>query len=228
MATVAIIPARGGSKRLPRKNVLELLGKPMLAYAIDIARDSQLFDNIYVSTEDEEIARIAKKYGAIVIDRPNEISKDRSTVDEVCLNVLGALPEVEKFCCIYATSVLTRPDSVIAAYKLLNEEPKADFVMGVSEYEYPPVQALKGDGQGFLSYMWPEWRSVQSQFHPELVVSNGSFYWARRDAFLLHKTFYGKRLRGLKMSGDECCDINTANDLKRVIKILGGRADERE
>lgn len=108
MTKIALIPARGGSKRLPRKNVLNILGKPMLAYAIDIARDVGLFDGIYVSTEDNEISQVAGDHGAMVITRPKGLSTDRSTVVEVCLHALGVLPDVEKFCCIYPTSVLNK------------------------------------------------------------------------------------------------------------------------
>ena len=223
MTTIALIPARGGSKRLPRKNVLNLLGKPMLVYAIDTARDAGLFDEIYVSTEDDEISQVADDHGAMVITRPKDLSTDRSTVVDVCLHALSVLPDVVKFCCIYPTSVLIRPESIHAGYKLLDADPEADFVMGVSEYENPPVQALKRDSQGFLNYMWPEWSGVQSQFHPELLVSNGSFYWARRDAFLSEKTFYGKRLRGLQIPSDECSDINTLHDLKVTRKKLEDR-----
>lgn len=217
MTTVALIPARGGSKRLPRKNVIELAGKPLLAYPIDAARATGLFDEIYVSTEDEEIACIAKSYGAKVIERPNMIASDRSTVAEVCLHALEAVPEIDVFCCIYATAVLLRSATIAEAYTLLNSEPMADFVMGVSEFEHSPVQALKTDGQGYLSYMWPEWQGIQSQFQPHLVASNGTFYWARKNNFIKEKTFYGSRLRGFVVPSEQVSDIDDLNDFKKVL-----------
>jgi CMP-N-acetylneuraminic acid synthetase len=90
----------------------------------------------------------------------------------------------------------------------------------VSEYEHHPVQALKADGQGNLSYMWPEWRGIQSQQYPNLVVSNGTFYWARREALMREKTFYGQRLRGFVVPLEQVSDIDTPHDLDRVIQRL--------
>lgn len=217
MSTVVLIPARGGSKRLPRKNIAEVGGVPMLAHPIMATRASGLFDHIYVSTEDAEIAEIANQYGAEVIERPLQIAEDRSTVVEVCLHALETNPDIELMCCLYATAVLLTPKTLITAYELLSAAPEADFVMGVSEYEYPPVQALKADDNGYLSYQWPEWRGIQSQFHPSLVVSNGSFYWARRHALMEEKTFYGRRLKGFIVPSEQVSDIDTQEDLTKII-----------
>lgn len=223
MSTVALIPARGGSKRLPRKNILDVGGVPMLAHPIMAARATGLFDKIYVSTEDAEIAEIAKRYGAEVIERPPQIAEDRSTVVQVCLHALEMHPKIDLLCCVYATAVLLESETIAEGYKLLNGEPEADFVMGVSEYEHPPVQALKADDNGYLSYMWPEWRGIQSQFHPHLVVSNGTFYWARRQALLEEKTFYGRRLRGATVPLEQVSDIDTKEDLVRIVSILNAK-----
>lgn len=220
MSTVALIPARGGSKRLPRKNILEVGGLPMLAYPIRAARESGLFSQILVSTEDDEIAAVARQHGAEVIPRPIEIAQDRSTVVQVCLHALEQFPKVEQLCCVYATAILLRPESLVASHALLEAPPPADFVMGVSEYEHPPVQALKADDQGYLSYMWPEWRGVQSQFQPRLVVSNGSLYWARAEALKAERTFYGARLKGYAVPLSQVADIDTPDDLEQVKRIL--------
>lgn len=220
MTKVALIPARGGSRRLPRKNILEVGGVPMLAYPIMAARASGLFEHIYVSTEDKEIAEIAKRYGAEVIERPPHIAEDRSTVVQVCCHAFETYPDIDIMCCIYATAVFLTPETLIAAHALLGGESEADFVMGVSEYEHPPVQALKADDNGYLAYMWPEWRGIQSQFQPHLVVSNGTFYWARRPALLEEKSFYGRRLRGYIVPSDQVSDIDTQEDLSKVISRL--------
>lgn len=216
MTTAALIPARGGSKRLPRKNILDLGGKPMLAYPIGAALATGLFDYVYVSTEDAEIARVAERHGATVIERPAEIAEDRSTVVQVCMHALEMLPEVNLLCCIYATAVLLKPESIMAGFRLMREHPETDFVMGVSEFEHAPVQALKEDKNGYLSYMWPEWKGVQSQLHPHLVVSNGAVYWAKRQALLEEQTFYGRRLRGLPIPIEQVSDIDTQNDLDEL------------
>lgn len=216
MTTVALIPARGGSKRLPRKNILEVGGVPMLAHPILAAHESGLFEHIYVSTEDAEIAKIANQYGAEVIGRPLQIAEDRSTVVEVCIHALESKPDIDLICCLYATAVLLTKETLIAASKLLSDAPEADFVMGVSEYEHPPVQALKPDDNGYLAYQWPEWRGIQSQFHPHLVVSNGTFYWARRHALMEEKTFYGHRLKGFIVPYEQVSDVDTREDAIKI------------
>ncbi len=221
MSRVAIIPARGGSRRLPRKNILEVGGLPMLVYPLQAASECGLFDRIFVSTEDDEIAEIACEYGAEVIQRPPELAQDRSTVVQVCLHTLELHPEIERLCCVYATAILLSSDCIVSAHALLDSAPAADFVMGVSEYEHPPVQALKADEKGYLTYMWPEWRGVQSQLQPHLVVSNGSFYWARAAALRAEKTFYGHRLKGYLLPPEQVADIDTPADLQRVRLLKG-------
>lgn len=208
---------------MPRKNILEVGGLPMLAYPLRAARETGLFDRIFVSTEDAEIAGIAREYGAEIIQRPRELAEDRSTVAQVCLHILDAHPEIQRLCCLYATAILLRPESIAAAHALLDSAPEADFVMGVSEYEYSPVQALKTDAQGYLTYMWPEWRGVQSQNQPQLVVSNGSLYWVQAETFKAEKTFYGRRLKGYRVPPEQVTDIDTPADLERVRRLFAER-----
>ena len=196
---VAIIPARGGSKRLPRKNVLPILGKPILSYPIKAALESKLFDSIIVSTEDEEIAKHAQLFGARVIERPVELAGDRATVVEVCLHVLEVLENENRypnlFCCIYATALFINPNDLRESFRLLNTEPASDFVMGVSEYNLYPVQALI-ENDSYLEPMWPEYHAAQGQIQPRLVASNGTLYWARVSTFQDVRSFYGERLKG--------------------------------
>ncbi|OYZ76270.1 MULTISPECIES: acylneuraminate cytidylyltransferase family protein [unclassified Polaromonas] len=220
MTIVAIIPARGGSKRFPRKNIYNLKDKPMMAYPIAAATESNLFDNIIVSTEDDEIAKIANYYGATVINRPVSLAQDRSSVVEVCSDILERNNDIQLLCCIYATAVLLKPQTLISGYELLNSDEKIDFVMGVSQYEHPPVQALKPDSNGFLTYMWPEWKGIQSQFYPEQYVSNGTFYWARRDSLIREQTFYGGKMKGWLVPKEQVSDINSIEDLPEVLRKL--------
>jgi pseudaminic acid cytidylyltransferase len=215
--TVAIIPARGGSKRLPRKNVLPILGKPILSYPIKAALESKLFESIIVSTEDEEIASVARAFGAQVIERPAELAGDRATVVEVCLHVLEVLGHEnrypKRFCCIYATALFISPNQIRESFRLLDTEPEAEFVMGVSEFNLYPVQALI-ETDGYLKPMWPKYHAAQSQFHPQLVASNGTLYWARVPAFQDAQSFYGKRLKGYFIPKIRSVDIDTPEDLK--------------
>ncbi|MGD8963851.1 MAG: acylneuraminate cytidylyltransferase family protein [Desulfobacterales bacterium] len=215
--TVAIIPARGGSKRLPRKNVLPILGEPILSYPIKAALESKLFDSVIVSTEDAEIARAARMSGAQVIHRPAQLAGDRTTVVEVCLQVLEVLENENRrpnfFCCIYATALFIKPDDLRESVKLLDAAPKSDFVMGVTEYNLYPVQALIKNGC-YLMPMWPEYHGTQGQFQPHLVASNGTLYWARVSAFRDGQSFYGKRLKGYFIPKERSVDIDTPEDLK--------------
>lgn len=216
MKQIAIIPARGGSKRLPRKNILPINGRPIIGYPIRTALESGLFDDVIVSTEDEEIARIAESFGVTIIKRPQSLATDASSVVEVCTHVLG-LPEyleVQNFCCIYATAVFLEPCQLVVARKNLDDV-DIDYVMGVSHYDYHPVQALRHEGH-YLVSMWPEYQKKKSQEYPELVVSNGTFYWARTKQFLLDQTFYGKRLVGYVLAS---VDIDTIEDYNNAQEI---------
>lgn len=213
---VAIIPARGGSKRMPRKNLVDIGGQPMLTHPISCARDSRLFDEICVSTEDDEIAEVARHWNASVIARPRDLAGDRSTVVQVCLHVLDALAEqgvmVDIFCCIYATAAFITPEDLSASLRLLDDDPKGDVVMGTSVYETHPVKALKREG-GYWARMWPEFGGTQSQFYPRLVASNGTLYWARTAAFRAQRTFYVERLKCYDLPRSRAVDIDTPEDL---------------
>lgn len=218
---IAVIPARGGSKRLPRKNILPLNANPLIGYPIRAALSSNLFDDVIVSTEDEEISEIAASFGATVITRPSKLAQDRSTVVEVCTHILGLneYKAVDRFCCIYATAAFLKSIDLSRSRDLMEEEPAADYVMGVSTYNYPPVQALRED-EGYLTYMWPEFRGKQSQEYPALVVSNGTLYWARANCFQKEQSFYGRRLKGYLLSA---VDIDTLSDYEHAKKVAAER-----
>lgn len=224
MNRVAIIPARGGSKRLPRKNILPLGGKPIISYPIEAALESKLFDDVVVSTEDEEIFEVASKYGATVIRRPDFLSRDDTPVVEVCRHVLTLkeYERVDSFCCLYATAAFISGLDLINSNKLMHSKPEADYVMGVSSYNYHPVQALKGE-DGYLRSMWPEFNMKRSQLYPELVVSNGTLYWARTKEFLRDGLFYGHRLKGYN---SKSLDIDTGSDYKRAQQIIENKNHE--
>jgi len=228
MAAIAIIPARGGSKRLPRKNILPILDKPMIAHPIGTALESGIFEHVFVSTEDAEIAAIAKEHGAEVLQRSAGLAQDRATVAQVCLQHLADMEAAggapDRFCCIYATAIFLEPRHLVESEALLDSAPQADLVMGVSEFEHHPVQALTEQG-GYLKPMWPEYLERQSQFYPKLVVSNGTLYWARTEAFQGTKDFYGERLKGFELEKAYQVDIDTPEDFelaKLTAKIRQG------
>lgn len=220
MKPVAIIPARGGSKRVPRKNILDLHGYPLISYPIKAAIESQIFESVIVSTEDSEIAEISKKYGARVFDRPIEFAQDTSTVAQVCLSVIDQI-KVENFCCIYATAALLTPKTIVDSYQIYANHESTNYLMGVSRYNYPPVQALKMNKEGELSYLMPEYVGIQSQHYPKLVVSNGTFVWVHAQQFKVDKLFYSPKLKGYIVPESEVCDLDSLEDFERLkVKFL--------
>jgi len=220
---IAIIPARGGSKRLPRKNVLPFMGKPMLTYPIKTALDSGLFDEVIVSTEDLEIASVAEDAGARILKRPFELAQDRASVKQVCLNVLDELKQegvsIKYFCCLYATAVFVTEKDLQESFELMANSSENDVVMGVSGFNLQPLQALIEDN-GFLKPQWPEYEGVQSQFHPKLVASNGTLYWVKASTFIKTKSFYGGNVVGYEMPWIRAIDIDTPGDFETA-KMLG-------
>lgn len=217
MKAIAIIPARGGSKRLPRKNIIEFKGKPIIAYSIEYARESGLFERVVVSTEDHEIAEVARQYGAEISERPLSLATDQAGVVDVCLQVL----EVEEnkgnyydlLCCLYATSPLrTTEDILQTATPVLSRE--ADFSMALTRYHHSPHQALIRDNNHFLVPMWPDMISKKSQEVPEFLVDNGSTYVVYVPEFRKQKTFYGISMTGHIMDRFRSVDIDEIEDLE--------------
>jgi pseudaminic acid cytidylyltransferase len=223
MSIIAIIPARGGSKRLLKKNILPVQGRPMLAYPVMNAVKSGIFDQVIVSSEDDVIGEIGQAAGARFLKRPEHLAQDKSTVVEVCGHVLEELRKEDvapdSFCCIYATAIFLTPKDIIDSYNMLTGSSMANVVMGVSKYNLQPVQALEKKEDGLLSPMWPEYVNIQSQFHPCLVVSNGTLYWSKTDRFLEKKTFYDDALLGYEMPWVRALDIDTEESLE-IVKML--------
>jgi CMP-N-acetylneuraminic acid synthetase len=221
---VAIIPARGGSKRLPRKNVALLGGRPLIAHTLEAARASGLFARVIVSTEDREIAAIAAAEGGEVHDRPAALASDTAGVVEVCADVLAGLGELpETFCCLYATAALRGPADIRGAHALLDPG-RCDFVMAVTEYAKTPLQALEETADGRLRLMWPELVDLPRERRPRIWVDNGSTYWCTTRAFLEARTFYGPGLRGFAMPRDRSVDVDTPDDLALLAYYHGREA----
>lgn len=215
MRIVAVIPARGGSKRLPRKNIIEVAGKPLLSHVIEICLKAQLFDDVVVSTEDKEIASIAISAGANVHLRDLRLADDEASVDQVCKDVM--LDHVcDVFCCVYATAALLKPKTLDASFKVFEAIPEADALMGVSSYNFPPVQALAVDENGYAHSLMPNYTKIKSQQHPKTRVSNGTFCWARTPSFLKNPTFYCSSLRVFDVPEGEVCDLDTEADLQKL------------
>jgi CMP-N-acetylneuraminic acid synthetase len=219
-AGVALIPARGGSKRLPRKNVIDFLGRPIIAYTIDAALESGCFDRVAVSTEDDEIARIAELCGAEVDHRPARLAGDDIGLVQVCLDFLDREAEAgrdwDMLACLYATAALRTARDIRETAALVRSG-RCRFAMAVTPYVQYPHQALKLAADGGLSPMWPDLVTKRGSDLPPLRAGNGTTYVVDVAEFRLHRTFYGPGLRGYEMPTERSVDIDTKADLDYAI-----------
>lgn len=215
MKPIAIIPARGGSKRLPRKNILPVAGKPMIAWPIEAARASGIFSAVIVSTEDAGIKSIAQEYGATAIDRPADLATDTAMEIEVYAQMLNTLPAMpEMFCAIYATALLLEPEDFQKSFAAFSQNQDAQAMMSVCDYAIHPFKALQQNEGGFLEMVHPVECRQPSQTYPHYVASNGTFYWLRTAPYMQQKTYYPERLTPYLLPASRAIDIDTAEDLK--------------
>lgn len=222
--SVAIIPARGGSKRLPRKNVLPLGGMPMISHPIRAAFGSGIFGRVIVSTDDDEIAEISGNAGAEIHRRPEHLGNDDATVVDVCVDVLRSLPDqganVPWFACIYATAAFILASDLSQAWARLADDEKDAFegVMSVSPFDYYPHSALQDTPDG-LKPFFPDLVELSRHDVPELFASNGTFYMARTSSFLAKRTFYLDPLAPYVLERNRAVDIDTEDDYE-LAKII--------
>lgn len=177
---LCIIPARGGSKRIPRKNIKDFLGKPIIAYSIETAFESDLFDEVMVSTDDEEIAQVAEQYGAKVpFMRSNQNANDFATLADVVDEVLFHYKGKFKYaCCMLSTSPLTQISHLIDALNIL-ENQNFDSVRPVSRFSYPIQRAMKITDGVKVDWFYPEFIKSRSQDLEEAYHDAGQFYWMK-------------------------------------------------
>ena len=181
MKNLCIIPARGGSKRIPRKNVKDFLGKPIIAYSIETALNTGLFDEVMVSTDDMEIADVARQFGANVpFMRSAETASDFATTADVLREVVAKYKELgrefDNFCCFYATAPLVQSKNVVAAYERLQQS-HFTCVYPVVQFSYPIWRCLDLAEDGTMKRHWPEYENSRSQDLPKEYHDSGTFYW---------------------------------------------------
>jgi N-acylneuraminate cytidylyltransferase len=214
---LAIIPARGGSKRIPRKNIKKFLGVPIIKYSIDAALNSHCFDEMMVSTDDKEIAQKAISFGAKVpFFRSQKTSNDFATTADVILEVLREYKkrgvEFDYFCCIYPTAPFITAKKLIKGKKLIKET-TVDAVIPIVRFSYPIQRALRIDN-GLLKMFWPENDNKRSQDLELVYHDAGQFYWVQTDNFLRSKTFFTDNTLPLELSPPEVQDIDIDEDWK--------------
>ncbi|HEX4500176.1 MAG TPA: pseudaminic acid cytidylyltransferase [Scandinavium sp.] len=213
---VAIIPARGGSKRIPRKNIKNFCGKPMIAWSIDAARKSGVFDRIIVSTDDEEIAAVARDNGAEVpFMRPEELSNDFAGTIPVIRHATEWLMEngcaVDFVCCIYATAPFIRPVDIAGGLLTLQEQ-GGDYAFTVARYPYPIQRALKVSEEQRISMFSPDMFHVRSQDLEESWHDAGQFYWGTSEAWRIEKPIFSAESYSIELPRERVQDIDTPED----------------
>lgn len=214
MKNICIIPARGGSKRIPRKNIKDFLGKPIIAYSIEAALKSELFDEVMVSTDDEEIAAIAKQYGAQVpFLRSAETANDFATTADVLLEVLEMYREqghdFDNLCCLYATAPFVKAERLRECYDLMQND--IDSAFTVVEYSYPIQRSLVTDGVN-IRMAYPEYKNARSQDLQKHYHDAGQFYFSTVKNLEENHSLWGEHTAPLILSELEVQDLDTMTD----------------
>jgi len=223
MKKVAIIPARGGSKRIPKKNIKIFAGQPIIAYSINAAKETNLFDRIILSTDSEEIAEIGKSYGAEVpFIRPPELSDDFTGTTEVLIHALNWLKGHDKFydyfCCIYATAPFLKNAYLIKGFDILNEN-NATTTFSVTSFSYPIFRALKIDSNNRVKMFWPEHLHSRSNDLPDAYHDAGQFYWCDTLKFLKEETVFSSDSVPVILPRYLVQDIDTPEDWETAERL---------
>jgi pseudaminic acid cytidylyltransferase len=217
LSCVAIIPARGGSKRIPRKNLKPFDGVPMIVRSIRTALDCGLFDQVVVSTDDQEIADVARAHGAQVpFVRPVELADDFTGTAAVIVHALSQLPIFDYVCCIYATAPLLQAKYLRQGHELLVQHPDKSFAFSVTGFGFPVQRALTLNQQGALTSLYPEFRNTRSQDLPEAYQDAGQFYWGRTEAWLRGDVLFSPASLPVILPRHLVQDIDTLEDWKRA------------
>jgi len=215
MGNIAIITARGGSKRIPHKNIKEFCGKPIIAYSIEAALESGIFDEVMVSTDDDEIAKIAKAYGAKVpFLRSDENSNDYATTADALKEVLFAYEKqgknFEYACCLYPTAPFVTAEKLKSSYKMLKEK-NADALVPVVRFSFPPQRCFVVQNEQ-LAYKWPEYRTARSQDLEPYYHDVGQYYMFNVDVFLKENTLVPVNTIPYEVDEMEVQDIDNLSD----------------
>lgn len=216
MNAIAIITARGGSKRIPKKNIKDFCGKPIIAYSIEAALQSNVFEEVMVSTDSEEIAEISVEYGASVpFVRSALTSGDYATTDDVVIEVIEKYISLNrKFdiaCCIYPTAPFITPEILRDACKRLEEDSDADSVMPLVRYGFPPQRAMV-IRDGLARYQWPENAMKRSQDLEPIYHDCGQFYVSKTESLLKYQDILGKKSIPFEIPEERVQDIDNMSD----------------
>lgn len=213
---LAIIPARGGSKRIPRKNIKKFYGKPMIAWSIEAALQSGCFDQVVVSTDDAEIAEVARQHGATVpFMRPAELSDDHAGTTAVMAHAIdwfvaqGQTPD--QVCCLYATAPFVMAGDIRRGLDILTET-GCDYAFSVTSYAFPIQRAIRISETGRVEMFDPEHFNTRSQDLEEAYHDAGQFYWGNANAWQAGKVIFGPHSSVVRLPRYRVQDIDTEED----------------
>lgn len=217
---LAVIPARGGSKRIPRKNIKPFCGKPMIVWSIEAALKSACFDQVIVSTDDAEIAEIAVAYGATVpFMRPVELSDDYTGTIPVISHAIDWFDKqgqaAKQVCCLYATAPFVRPEDIQKGHVALSET-DSDYVFSITSYAFPIQRAISLTEEGRVTMFNPEYYNTRSQDLKEAYHDAGQFYWGRAQAWLEGKAIFSSNSSPVILPRYRVQDIDTLEDWLRA------------
>lgn len=221
---VALIPARGGSKRIPRKNLKAFHGKPVIAYSVETALNSGLFDEIIVSTDDQEIADVASALGASVpFMRPAELANDSATTLEVIQHAISWYEEAGKplslLCCIYATAPLIDVSMLERGREALTNE-RFDYAFSATSFDFPVQRGFRVLEGGGVEMLQPQYIETRSQDLEPVYHDAGQFYWGRPQAFRRGLQLFGERSKPIMIPRYRVQDIDTMEDWKVAENIF--------
>lgn len=218
---LAVIPARGGSKRIPRKNIREFCGKPMLAWSIEAALQSHCFDQVIVSTDDGEIADVAQQYGATVpFMRPAALSDDHTGTIPVIRHAIEWIEvntqrQPDVVCCLYATAPFVEAEDLCKGLSTLVET-GSDYAFSVTSYAFPIQRAIRLTPEGRVSMFNPEHFNTRSQDLEEAYHDAGQFYWGRAEAWKEGRMIFASGSAPVHLPRHRVQDIDTAEDWERA------------
>ncbi len=232
MSCVAIIPARGGSKRIPRKNIRNFYGKPIIEHTILRAIETGIFQSVFVSTEDLEIAKIASKSGAEVLHRNADLSNDFATTVEVMANAVTELDsvsanDIESACCIYPVNPNLNGERIFQAQKLLNEN-DLDYVFTAKRFQSTPARSLKMGPSGLSEMYYPEFLNSRSQDVPEYFHDAAMFYLGTSRAWRRKKPILNGNSKFIILDKYETMDIDDEEDWEMMEKLYLAQNSHQE
>jgi N-acylneuraminate cytidylyltransferase len=217
---LCVIPARGGSKRIPRKNIKDFFGQPMIAYSIKAALKSECFDQVIVSTDDAEIAEVAKSFGASVpFVRPDELANDYASTVSVVKHAIEWFDDQGQspleVCCLYATAPFVRAGTIKRAYEQM-QSTQADYCFTATSFAFPIQRAIKITAESRIEMFYPEHLETRSQDLEESYHDAGQFYWGKAESFKQQKPLFSKSATPYILPRHLVQDVDTLEDWKRA------------